>query len=180
MSNKKGMAALHSVSDGVVEALRTLRPIENHALSAEPLSEPGFPTGGALSHEEVIAQVEAEVQAEQSKPIDRAAPLAPSLLVTGSEAILRAGEATEAERVREYGLLAEIDNKLTETAAQKQELALQFNDASDAASRAQRGLDAAEQSAAELEAQRAETVDRILKLNQMTIDNEAARLRRGQ
>lgn len=182
MGNAKGMRALHqddtprrepSASDGVVAALREILA-----------EEPGFPTGGALSAEQ-IADMEVVdglplTAAEQSKPIDREPSPAPSLYVPGMEAIKQAGAATEADRVREYGLLAEIDAKLSANTESRAQLRAVIEATEATLERANKNMDVASDEEAELEKQRAETVDRIVKLNQAAIDHETARLRRGQ
>jgi len=168
----KGLQALHdaikppfsdvggSASDAIADAIRAMKPDEQ-------------------ADEQRVAELPPEMHAEQSSPVPTAAPTAPSLFVSGIEAIRQAGAATEQDRIREYGLLAEIDAKgktITERndvldeeiKMQEEELRTMTDEA-----------EANDKTLAELAVQRAETVDRIVKLNQTAIDHEAARLRRG-
>lgn len=179
----KGLRALHeveppsqieSVSDGVAAALMAIRE-EDHG-AAMPLGS----LEAAEAEEQRVNELPPEMRAEQSRPSDRAAPPAPSLFVSGSDAIRVAGEATEADRVREYGLLAEIDAKLSANADQMDQIKAVITATETTLTAARNTESETFKAWEELQAQRVETVDRILKLNQMTIDNEAARLRRGQ
>lgn len=200
MANAKGMKALHgeveskegirsrtSISDGIVQAIREVT---------------GFPTGGALSAQDAVNLVDypdeqaggqrinelppelqpradLETFAEQSKPVDREPSPAPSLYVPGMEAIRQAGAATEQDRVREYGLLAEIDAKLSANDERSEQLNAVIVSTTEVLDKAKADMNVVGDEHMELAKQRAETVDRIVKLNQTAIDHEAARLRRG-
>lgn len=167
---RAGIAALHAVesepegsrSDGVIQAIRdALMP------------------SAAEQHEQAVNETFGEGYAEPSKLVDRAAPPAPSLLVAGSTAIENAQDGNEADRVREYGLLAEVDAELTAIAISGDQLKAVIETTNATLERANVELDKLVERRAKFKQQRAETVDRIVNLNQAHIDNEAARLRRG-
>lgn len=151
----------HSVSDGVAQAVRAAQD------------------GPSL--EELVAAITPDnVHPEEpSKPAVQDAPQAPALLPTGVEAIRLAGEATEADRVREYAMLAEIEAEVAANEPKLDQLLAVIEATEATLEKARADKLAIHKRNDELAAQRAETVDRIVSLNQMTIDNEAARLRRG-
>lgn len=172
---RAGIAALHAVenepqgsrSDGIISAIRNaVMPVD--AVKAAEAVE--------AFHD---AHPEVREAYETSKLVDRAAPPAPSLLVAGSTAIENAQDGNEADRVREYGLLAEVDAELAAIALSGDQLKAVIETTNATLERANVELDKLVERRAKFKQQRAETVDRIVSLNQAHIDNEAARLRRG-
>ena len=172
--DRAGIAALHAVesepegsrSDGIINAIRNAVMPSQAVIDAE-------------QHERAVNETFGEGYAEPSKLVDRAAPPAPSLLVPGSTAIENAQDGNEADRVREYGLLAEVDAELAAIALSGDQLKAVIETTNATLERANVELDKLVERRAKFKQQRAETVDRIVSLNQAHIDNEAARLRRG-
>lgn len=154
----KGMDALHapdktpSVSDGLIDAVRAATQ-DGSGCGEQPPAE--------------------------FRPTPASAPPAPTLLVSGAEAIATASAGVEADRVREYGLLAELDAALTRNQETRDQLAAVIAATEATLAKAQKEALSADEARDDLLGQRGETVDRIVALNQSLIDNEAARLRRG-